>query len=211
MQNLSPRNAFVRFALGSMMTACGTVQLIRNPKSRRGQMLILVGSMKVAEGATKFCPRKAMSSSMMDMQQMMAGNVSQGASASAGTTMNSGTNSGQSTSSGIIKQMVGNVAQAFTGGASQNGSQNMSTNTGQNTASGNKSGTAFQSINDIAQAAAQPVGQIVNDITGMAGNQNATASGSSANSDANTKKASNNTNASSGNTKSTSANGNNKS
>lgn len=197
MQNLSPRNAFVRFALGSMMTAYGTVQLIRDPKSRRGQMLILVGSMKVAEGATKFCPRKAMSSSMMDMQKMMASNATQGASASTGAGMNSGANSNQSDSSGSIMQMVGNVAQAFKGAGA-----------GQNTAGGNTSGTAVQTISDIAQTVAPQVGQMINDVAGMVGNQSATAS---TNSNANTKKASNNTNANSGNTKSSSANGNNKS
>ncbi len=201
MQNLSPRNAFVRFALGSMMTAYGTVQLIRDPKSRRGQMLILVGSMKVAEGATKFCPRKAMSSSMMDMQKMMASNTTQAASASTGAAMNSGANSNQSDSSGSIMQMVGNVAQAFTGAGAGAGA-------GQNTAGGNTSGTTVQTISDIAQTVAPQVGQMINDVAGMVGNQSATAS---TNSNANTKKASNNTNANSGNTKSSSANGNNKS
>ena len=80
-QNLSPSTAYARFMLGSILTAYGTVKMLREPNSRTGKMLVLFGSMKVAEGATKFCPTKAMNN-MMD--KMMSENTSQSASAGAG-------------------------------------------------------------------------------------------------------------------------------
>ena len=63
-QNLSPGTAFFRFMLGSVMTTYGTVRLLHEPKSRSGKMLVLCGSMKAAEGATKFCPTKAIGTVM---------------------------------------------------------------------------------------------------------------------------------------------------
>ena len=113
--NISSKSAFTRFMLGSIMTAYGTVRLMRDEKSRKGQMLVLLGSMTAAEGATKFCATKAMVSNTL--QNMMNENASQGASANAGSKMNSQTQSGQHAASGStgqvggnIKQMVGNIA-----------------------------------------------------------------------------------------------------
>lgn len=186
-QNLSSRNAFARFMLGSVMTAYGTARLMRNPKSRSGQMLVLFGSMKAAEGATKYCPTKAMSSNMM--QKMMSGSASQDALAGAGAAMNNGTQSDQSASSdttgqtgGSIRQMVGNIAQKLTGG---NSSQSMSGGNSQNASGGNiaqtignvaqqmTSGTGSQTISNIAQTVAPQVGQIMNNVAGTTtGSQN---------------------------------------
>jgi len=118
-QNLSPSNAFTRFMLGSILTAYGTVKLLREPNSRGGKMLVLFGSMKVAEGATKFCPTKAISK-MMD--SMMSETTSQSTSTGADTSMYTGTspkqyaaNGNSNQMSGNIMQMVGNIAQKLSG------------------------------------------------------------------------------------------------
>jgi hypothetical protein len=197
-QNISPRNAYARIMMGSVMTAYGTAQIIRDPKSRNGQMLVLLGSMKVAEGATKFCPIKAMGSSMTGsnkLQNMTSGNASQSTLAGVGAAMNNGTQSAQSSSSGStgqasgsIMQMVGNIAQKLTGGntaqspmagaQSPGGTQSMSGGSGQNAASGNIAQTignvAQQMTNGTAaQTIAPQVGQIINGVASMIGSQNA--------------------------------------
>jgi hypothetical protein len=157
-QNISPRNAFSRIMLGSVMTAYGTAQIIRDPKSRNGQMLVLLGSMKIAEGATKFCPIKAMGSSMTGskmLQNMTSGNASQSTLTGVGAAMNGGNasqstggtqsmsgGSGQNTVGSNIAQTIGNVAQQMT------------------------TGTAAQTI-------APQVGQIMNSVASMTGSQNA--------------------------------------
>lgn len=129
-QNLSSRNAFARFMLGTVMTAYGTLHLIRDPKNRRGQMLILLGAMKTAEGATKFCPAKAMGISMSCsnmLQKMMSGNNPQNSS-NTGAAMNTGAQTSQNFPGGSTGQMgesvmqkVGNLAQKLAG---ENTSQN---------------------------------------------------------------------------------------
>ncbi|MEK4229102.1 hypothetical protein [Solibacillus sp. FSL H8-0538] len=199
-QNISSRNAYARFMLGSMMTAYGTIQLMRNPKSKRGQMLVLYGSMKAAEGATRYCPRKAMGSAMSSsnlLQKVMNGNASLVSLAGAGVAMKSGNQSGQSASSsstnqtgGTIFQMVENILQIVNGGnASQSTSdtQNMSDGgVGQNAAGNNiaqtiekvaqqmSGGNAAQTIGNIAQTVVPQVGKIMNDVASMTGSQNAT-------------------------------------
>lgn len=213
-QNISSRNAYARFMMGSIMTAYGTIQLIRNPKSRKGQMLVLYGAMKAAEGATRYCPRKAMTSEMTSgnlLQKMMNGNASNSMNQTSGTFM----------------QMVGNIAkgvnkgnttQSMTGNQSDNGTQNMSGMGGQNNASINSSqtsGTVAQAIGNIAQNIAPQASNIINDLTSMTGSQNATgtnkdgkqASTASSTSNTNTNQASNgNTNGQDTNAKSDSQN-----
>jgi len=175
-QNLSPGTAYVRFMLGSVMTAYGTIQLLREPKSRSGKMLVLYGSMKAAEGATKFCPTKAISTIM---EKMMSENSNQGAQA--GTGMNSGAQSNASRGSagqktGNLIQMVGNIAQKLTGGNSaQNtsGSQSMGSSQYTNGAEQNGKSTTAQTIGSIAQTVAPQVTQKVKEVAGMTGSQNA--------------------------------------
>lgn len=179
-QNLSPGTAYARFMLGSVMTAYGTVRLLREPKSRSGKMLVLLGSMKAAEGATKFCPRKAMSTIM---EKMMSENSNQSAQTNAGTGMNSVTQSGQNASgssagqmNGNIMQMVGNIAQKLTGGnsaQSTSGTQSMGSNQNSSGAGQNAMGTNAQTIDTIAQTVAPQVSQIVKNVAGMTGSQNA--------------------------------------
>ncbi|QFF98442.1 DUF2892 domain-containing protein [Psychrobacillus glaciei] len=200
-QNISSRSAYTRFMLGSMMTAYGTVRLMRDSKSRSGQVLILLGSMKAAEGATRFCPRKAMGSSITNsnmMQKMKSDNASQGALA--GASMNSATPSGENTPdnsnnkmSGNIMQMVGKIVQMLTvGNTSQSteaSAQNMGSThsmsgaSGQDTTSGNiaqtignmaqqmTNGTTSQTISKITQKVAPQVGQIMKDVASMTGSQ----------------------------------------
>lgn len=175
-QNLSPGTAYARFMLGSVMTAYGTVRLLREPKSRSGRMLVLFGSMKVAEGATKFCPRKAMSTIM---EKMMSENATQSAQTNAGTTMSSGTQSKQNTlgssagqMNGNIMQMVGNIAQTLTGGSSaQNASGSMGGNQNSSGAGQNAMGTNAQTIGNIAQTVVPQVSQMVKNVAGMTGSQ----------------------------------------
>ncbi|WP_277584111.1 hypothetical protein [Psychrobacillus antarcticus] len=171
-QNLSPGTAYVRFMLGSVMTAYGTIQLIREPKSRSGRMLVLYGSMKVAEGATKFCPRKAMSTVM---EKMMSETTTQGAQPNSGTTMNSGMQSNASNSNagqknGNMMQMVGNIAQKPT---SWNSAQSMGGNQNSSGAGQNTMGTNAQKIGVIAQTVAPQVSQIVKDVASLASTQSA--------------------------------------
>lgn len=181
-QNLSPGTAYVRFMLGSVMTAYGTIRLLREPKSRSGRMLVLFGSMKAAEGATKFCPTKAMSTIM---EKMMSENATQSTQANAGTKMNSGIQSVQNSSgssagqmNGNIMQMVGNIAQTLTGGNSASTTSSQSTGGNQNSsgAGQNTSGTNAQTIGSIAQTVAPQVSQIVKNVSGMSGSQNSSGS-----------------------------------
>ena len=88
-QNISKKSAFTRFMLGSILTAYGTARLMRNPRSRMAQGMVVLGAMHAAEGATGYCPSKAMMGNTMKNAQ--------------------GTMSG-------ITQMAGNVAQKMTGG-----------------------------------------------------------------------------------------------
>lgn len=68
--NLSDRNAYCRFMLGTSMTAFGIAKVSRNPDCTKGKMMISIGAMKMAEGIFKYCPMKAMLST--NMQSMMS-------------------------------------------------------------------------------------------------------------------------------------------
>ncbi|MEG0260226.1 MAG: DUF2892 domain-containing protein [Lysinibacillus sp.] len=76
--NLSERNAFCRFMIGTTLTAFGIAKVSRNPDCMRGRFMIYCGAMKMAEGVTKFCPLKAMMNSNMQsamsctMQSMLS-------------------------------------------------------------------------------------------------------------------------------------------
>ncbi|MFF2752459.1 hypothetical protein ACFVR1_01730 [Psychrobacillus sp. NPDC058041] len=212
-QNISSRSAYTRFMLGSIMTAYGTVRLMRDTKSKSGQMLVLLGSMKAAEGATKFCPRKAMNASIMNsnmMQKIKSGDATRGASAGAGATMNNASQSGQSASSGNrqtsgnIMQMVGKIVQMIYGkDAPQNamaGTQSMSGGAGAtgaqtfgNAAQQMTNGNTAQIVGNIAQTISPQVGQIVNDVAGLTGSQQASATNGASNTNGNTKNTSSGT------------------
>ena len=77
--NLSDKNAFCRFALGTSMTAFGIAKVSRNPSCMKGRLMIAFGAMKMAEGIFKYCPSKAMLSTNVEsamntsMQSMFSG------------------------------------------------------------------------------------------------------------------------------------------
>ncbi|MFC4410037.1 YgaP-like transmembrane domain [Chungangia koreensis] len=141
-QNISNKSAFTRFMLGSILTAFGTARLMRNPKSRMAQGMVVLGAMHAAEGATGYCPSKAMMGNknmMQNTQGSMAG----------------------------ITQMAGNVAQKMTGGTMQqaaNAVQNVVPEVGQlmkdfanatGTTSTSKTASAGQGGNTSKSATAQ--------------------------------------------------------
>lgn len=168
-QNLSPGTAFFRFMLGSVMTTYGTVRLLHEPKSRSGKMLVLFGSMKAAEGATKFCPTKAIGTVMDNLANENAKSGAQGSQtgqyASGGNTDNQ---------HGGIMQMVGSLAQKLTNAnSSQNtfGSQNAGGNQTSNSADQRNMGSNSSSISNLAQTIAPQLSQAVKEVTNMASSQ----------------------------------------
>ncbi|MFB7159930.1 hypothetical protein [Lysinibacillus sp. NPDC056232] len=81
--NLSEKNAFCRFAMGTSLTAFGIAKVSRNPNCTAGRLMIAFGAMKMAEGIFKYCPTKSLLSSSMgsamntgnnsSMQSMLSG------------------------------------------------------------------------------------------------------------------------------------------
>lgn len=77
--NLSDRNAFCRFMIGTSMTALGIARVSRDSDSISGKLMITLGAMKMAEGIFKYCPTKAMLNTNMQsamattMQSMFSG------------------------------------------------------------------------------------------------------------------------------------------
>ena len=77
--NLSDRNAFCRFMVGTSMTAFGIAKVSRNSDCLSGKLMIALGAMKMAEGIFKYCPTKAMLNTNMQsamtttMQSMFSG------------------------------------------------------------------------------------------------------------------------------------------
>ncbi|RKL67213.1 hypothetical protein CR203_11940 [Salipaludibacillus neizhouensis] len=54
--NIGIINALIRITCGLMMVSWGTSRLHRKPHSNTSFITIFLGSMKVAEGITRFCP-----------------------------------------------------------------------------------------------------------------------------------------------------------
>lgn len=77
--NLSEKNAFCRFAMGTGLTAFGIAKVSRNPNCTKGRLMIALGAMKMAEGLFKYCPTKSILNSNMQnamntsMQSMFSG------------------------------------------------------------------------------------------------------------------------------------------
>lgn len=190
-QNLNPGTAFFRLMVGSVMTTYGTLRLLREPKSRSGKMLVLFGSMKAAEGATKFCPTKALGTIM---ENLASENANQGAQANANNMMANGTQSYASGSnagqkSGNIMQMVGNIAQKLTSTSSSqtaSGSPSMGSSQNSSSVGQNSMGTNAQTIGSIAQTVAPQVSQMVKDVAGMTNSKNASGTNGTGNKKPNT-------------------------
>jgi len=55
-QNIGVMNAIVRITCGFAILTWATAQLVRKPNSTSPMFIAIMGSMKIAEGITKFCP-----------------------------------------------------------------------------------------------------------------------------------------------------------
>ncbi|MCZ8539476.1 YgaP family membrane protein [Psychrobacillus psychrodurans] len=195
-QNLNPGTAFFRLMVGSVMTTYGTLRLLREPKSRSGKMLVLFGSMKAAEGATKFCPTKALGTIMENLASENANQGAQANAANANNMMANGTPSGQYASSGNtgqksgnIMQMVGNIAQKLTSTSSSqtaSGSPSMGSSQNSSSAGQNSMATNAQTIGSIAQTVAPQVSQMVKDVAGVTNSKNASGTSGTGNKKPNT-------------------------
>ncbi|MGE6516028.1 hypothetical protein [Lysinibacillus sphaericus] len=111
--NLSDKNAFSRFVLGTSMTAFGIAKVSRNPDCTKGRLMIALGAMKMAEGIFKYCPTKALLSS--NMQSAMS------------TSMQSMLNGQGSMSSDQINKLMKDFSSAISGNASDTNSAAKST------------------------------------------------------------------------------------
>lgn len=110
--NLSDKNAFCRFALGTSMTAFGIAKVSRNPSCMKGRLMIALGAMKMAEGIFKYCPSKAMLNTNVEnamntsMQSMFSG-------------QNSMSSEQNSMSSEQISKLMKDFSSAITGNSSE--------------------------------------------------------------------------------------------
>lgn len=127
--NLSDRNAFCRFMVGTSMTALGIAKVSRDSDSLSGKLMITLGAMKMAEGIFKYCPTKAMLST--NMQSAMT------------TTMQSMFNGQNSITPENISKLMQDFSATFS--SSNTNTQSASTQTNntstnnQNTSDSNKS------------------------------------------------------------------------
>lgn len=55
-QNIGIVNALIRITCGLTMLAWATAKLVRCPSSTKGFIIAILGSMKVGEGITRYCP-----------------------------------------------------------------------------------------------------------------------------------------------------------
>lgn len=62
-ENISEQNGFIRMMVGVALVSFGTARISRNPNCLIGKLMVVGGSMKVAEGYYQYCPVTAM---MMD-------------------------------------------------------------------------------------------------------------------------------------------------
>ncbi|WP_254660213.1 hypothetical protein [Lysinibacillus xylanilyticus] len=111
--NLSEKNAFCRFAMGTSMTAYGIAKVSRNPDCTKGRLMIALGAMKMAEGIFKYCPTKALLSSCMENSMSNSNNNSTGNSSM--QSMFSGQNS---MSSEQIDKLMKDFSSAISGNTS---------------------------------------------------------------------------------------------
>lgn len=116
--NLSEKNAFCRFAMGTSLTAFGIAKVSRNPNCTKGRLMIALGAMKMAEGLFKYCPTKAILSS--NMQSAM------------NTSMQSMFNGQNSMSSEKIDQLMKDFSSAIAGNSSDTAKQSDTSTSTQN-------------------------------------------------------------------------------
>ncbi|EMR05752.1 hypothetical protein C772_02240 [Bhargavaea cecembensis DSE10] len=87
--NVGTKSAYLRISSGLAMLAWGTAQMIRDPRSMAGPVLVLSGACKTAEGVARYCPMKEMMNGGMDamMRPEVSGGMLPSASASEGGTV----------------------------------------------------------------------------------------------------------------------------
>lgn len=122
--NLSDRNAFFRFMVGTSMTALGIAKTARDSDSFSGKLMITLGAMKMAEGVFKYCPTKAMLNT--NMQSAMT------------TTMQSMFNGQNSITPENITKLMQDFSSTFSNSSTNNQSASTQTNN-QNASSTNQS------------------------------------------------------------------------
>lgn len=154
-KKISPQSSFVRFMAGSIMTAFGTARLMRNPRSRMAQGLVVLGAMQAAEGATGYCPTKGMMNNVFQNTRM--NNLTQSASnmtqKMTGGTMQQASNAVQNVVP-EVGQLMKDFSKAITGATTgknassgQTGTTTGSSQSGTGTkaaASNTNAGTAFK-------------------------------------------------------------------
>ncbi|MFJ7669244.1 DUF2892 domain-containing protein [Lysinibacillus sp. NPDC097195] len=134
--NLSDKNAFCRFALGTGMTAFGIARASRNPNCMKGGLLIALGAMKMAEGIFKYCPLKAMKGSGLEnvMNTSMQSMFSEQNSMSSGqNSMSSGQNPLNSEQNPMSTDQINKLMQDFSSAITGNASE-ITTSTAKTTA-----------------------------------------------------------------------------
>jgi len=117
--NLSDKNAFCRFALGTSMTAFGIARVSRNPNCMKGGLMIALGAMKMAEGIFKYCPLKAMKGSGLEN----AMNTSMQSMFSEQNSMSSGQNSMTSEQNPMSADQINKLMKDFSSAISGNSSE----------------------------------------------------------------------------------------
>ncbi len=117
--NLSEKNAFCRFAMGTSMTAFGIAKVSRNPNCTTGRLMIALGAMKMAEGIFKYCPTKALMGCTMHSAMNNNSNTSNNSNNSNNSSMQSMLSGQNSMSSEQINKLMKDFSSAITGNTSE--------------------------------------------------------------------------------------------
>ncbi|MCF6139144.1 YgaP family membrane protein [Pseudalkalibacillus berkeleyi] len=68
--NIGTMNALIRITIGLTMVACSAARLGRKPNDHNHLLWMLIGSMKVGEGITKYCPATDLYKRSQELQHM---------------------------------------------------------------------------------------------------------------------------------------------
>ncbi|MFD2638041.1 YgaP family membrane protein [Piscibacillus salipiscarius] len=68
-QNIGTINALTRITLGLFLTVYGAVKLVKRPWNQSYWMIVLMSSMKVAEGIVRYCPVTDVVQQKMNQEQ----------------------------------------------------------------------------------------------------------------------------------------------
>ncbi|MYL36101.1 DUF2892 domain-containing protein [Pontibacillus yanchengensis] len=67
-QNIGIINAMIRITVGLTMLCYSTAKMVRRPWRQGHWFMIMLASMKVAEGIVRYCPLTAVGESMMNSE-----------------------------------------------------------------------------------------------------------------------------------------------